>query len=106
MIEFQYFKGCPHAKGTHINLRKVMADMGIGETELQIREVPDAESAQKMSFLGSPTILVDGVDIYSGMEPEGYSYSCRVYEFEGRQTGVIPREFIREKLEGYKAKFL
>jgi hypothetical protein len=54
-----------------------------------------------MKFQGSPSILVDGVDIYTGVKPEGFSYSCRVYEFDGKQTGVIPREFIRAKKEGY-----
>jgi len=100
MVEFQYFSGCPHAKDTLQYLRGVMAEMGIGENKLKIIDVPDAESAQKMKFQGSPSILVDGVDIYTGAEPEGFSYSCRVYEFDGGRTGVIPREFIRRKLEG------
>jgi hypothetical protein len=100
MIEFQYFNGCPHATKTLQNLREVLAEMGIGENELHIIDVPSPESAQKMKFQGSPSILVDGVDIYTGAEPEGFSYSCRVYEFDGGRTGVIPREFIRRKLEG------
>lgn len=100
MIEFHYFSGCPHAKDTLQNLRKVMTEMGIGKNELQIIIVPSPEAAQKMKFQGSPSILVDGVDIYTGAEPEGFSYSCRVYEFDGGRTGVIPREFIRRKLEG------
>jgi hypothetical protein len=102
MIEFQYFSGCPHAKGTLQNLREVMAEMRIGENELQIINVPSHGSAQNMNFQGSPTILVDGFDVYSGVKPEGFSYSCRVYEFDGRHTGMVPKEFIREKLEGYK----
>jgi len=79
-----------------------MTEMGIGENELHIIDVPSPESAQKMKFQGSPSILVDGVDIYTGAEPEGFSYSCRVYELDGKRTGVIPKEFIRNKLEMYK----
>ena len=33
MIEFQYFNGCPHALVTLRNLRKVMAEMDIGEDD-------------------------------------------------------------------------
>jgi hypothetical protein len=98
MIEFQYFNGCPHARDTLRNLREVIAEMGIGEDELHIIKVTSPEFAQKMKFQGSPTILINGIDIYMGLQPEGFSYSCRVYEFEGRQTGVIPKEFIRSKL--------
>jgi len=58
MIEFQYFSGCPHAKDTLQNLRKVMTEMGIGKNELQIIIVPSPEAAQKIKFQGSPSILV------------------------------------------------
>jgi len=102
MIEFQYFKGCPHAKDTLQNLHKVMAEVGIGKNDLQITDVPDAEYAQKITFQGSPTILINGADIYTGVKPLAFSYSCRVYEFDGHHTGVIPEELIRAKLIKYE----
>jgi hypothetical protein len=105
MIEFQYFNGCPHAKNTLQNLREVMTEMDIGEPNLKIIEVPNPESAQKMKFQGSPTILVYGIDIYTGVEPAGFNYSCRVYEFDGISSGIIPKEFIRAKLEEFRFKF-
>ena len=67
-----------------------------------ITEVPDMESAQRMNFQGSPYILVNRKDIYTETEPAGFSYACRLYEFDGKQTGVIPKGFIREKLGKYK----
>ena len=102
MIEFQYFSGCPHAKDSLQNLRRAMTEMGIAEDELQIIVVPGPEAAQRIKFQGSPTILFNGIDIYSGKKPEGFSYSCRVYELEGKGTGLIPKEFIRNKLEGFQ----
>jgi hypothetical protein len=98
MIEFQYFNGCPHAREMLQNLREVMAEMGIVGDELQIINITGPEAAQKLNFQGSPTILINGIDIYTGLRPEGFSYSCRVYEFGGRQTGLIPKEFLRSKL--------
>ena len=98
MIEFQYFSGCPNAKATLANLRKTLTELEVPDSALRITEVPDIESAKETRFQGSPTILVDGVDIYTGSKPVGYNYSCRVYSFDGRHTGIIPRSFIKQRL--------
>lgn len=98
MIEFQFFLGCPNADKTLQNLREAMVELRITDDNLVITEVPDMESTERMNFQGSPTILINGNDINTGEEPEGFSYVCRLYEFDGERTGVIPKEFIREKL--------
>ncbi|MDP1623870.1 MAG: hypothetical protein Q8M08_16205 [Bacteroidales bacterium] len=100
LIEFQYFDGCPNADGTLQNLREVMAELGISETQLKMIEVPSIESAETLNFQGSPSILLNGKDIYSDEPPIDFSYTCRIYMFDGVQTGVIPKEFIRAKLKG------
>ena len=97
-IEFQFFSGCPNADETLANLREVMTEHGINSNILKLTEVPDLESAENLNFQGSPTILLDGKDVYTGDEPKGYSYSCRVYTFGECQTGVIPKDYIKEKL--------
>ncbi len=96
MIEFQYFEGCPSADVTLRNLRQVMSELCIIGDTLKITKVPDAESAKKLFFQGSPSILVDGCDIYSGGISKGYSYACRSYDFNGVTTGIIPKGFILE----------
>jgi hypothetical protein len=101
LITFQYFDGCPNAQATLDNLREVAEELGIPDNHIQLVEVPDPGGAEEHRFQGSPTILVDGRDITTGEVPEGFSYTCRVYSFGGERTGVIPREFIRERLAGY-----
>lgn len=98
MITFQYFEGCPNATSTLHHLRQVMNEMNISETELKLQEVPGPEEAEKLNFQGSPTILINGVDIYSMKIPTNFSYSCRFYLFNGKHTGIIPVHFIREKM--------
>lgn len=98
LIEFQFFDGCPNADDTLQNLRELMAEMSISEDQLKFTEVPDLESAKTLNFQGSTSILVNGRDIYTGEEPNEFSYACRIYQFDGEQTGVIPKEFIRAKL--------
>jgi hypothetical protein len=102
MIVFQYFEGCPNAKATLENLSEVRGDLSISDNGISIVEVPDIESAEKNRFQGSPTILVNGIDIYTDSEPVGHNYSCRVYSFGGKQTGIIPKEFIKEKILQHK----
>ena len=100
MISFQYFEGCPHSKATLVNLQKVVTELGIPRDQFQIVLVHEPEEAERLSFAGSPSVLVDGVDIYTGAPPAEASFSCRVFTFEGEQTGVMPEWFLGEKLAG------
>ena len=103
MIEFQFFDGCPNADNTLQNLRITMGEQGITKDHLKLTEVPNIESAKRVNFQGSPTILVNGKDIYTDELPIGFSYSCRIYIFEGEQTGCIPKEFIATKLKNFQS---
>ena len=60
-------------------VKRVIADLGI-PADVEEVEVTSPDDVARLRFLGSPTVLVDGVDI----EPEArnradYSYSCRMY---------------------------
>jgi diketogulonate reductase-like aldo/keto reductase len=99
MIDFLYFEGCPNAGKTWNNLESLVQEGLIKPETVSRIEVPDMESAEKHHFQGSPTILINGIDIYSGVRPEGVHYACRVFTFDGERTGVIPKEFIRRKID-------
>lgn len=98
MIEFQYFNGCPNFKEALNNLKELIREGIISDSEVIISEIPDIASAEKYNFQGSPTILIDGIDIYTGKKPTGFNYSCRVYEFNGKRTGIIPKKYIEKKI--------
>lgn len=104
MIEFQFFKGCPHSEETLKNLWSLVEEGFLKASEIIITEVPDLETAQRLNFQGSPTILYKGYDIYTEKRPENFNYSCRVYNLGGRPTGVLTREYIKTQLEKLKAK--
>jgi len=93
MIEFQFFKGCPHSEQTLRNLLSLVAEGFLKENEIIITEVSDP-----------PTILVDGYDIYTEKVPETFNFSCRIYNINGIQTGVLPREFIKTQIEKLRAQ--
>ena len=99
MIEFQYFDGCPNSEATLINLKQLINEGLIAREELKITEVPDMESAERLNFQGSPSILLDGVDIYTETKPESYNYTCRIYTIYGERTGILPKDFIQKQVE-------
>jgi hypothetical protein len=98
MIEFQYFRECPNAQSTLENVRALLDESFIGESELVLVEVPTPELASRLNFQGSPSILVDGIDIFSETRPGGSHFACRIYELDGVSTGVLPKEFIRSQI--------
>ena len=72
--------------------------LGIAYHHLKISVVPDIDTTKRLNFQGSLSVLANGIDIYTGKEPIGFSYGCRIYEFDGQQTGVIPMAFIKESI--------
>ncbi|MCR4439275.1 MAG: alkylmercury lyase [bacterium] len=98
MVEFQYFAGCPNAAETWRHLQELIAEGFLLPDEVHVTEVNDAEAARRMRFAGSPTVLVDGVDIYTEEEPREANFACRVYLVNGMRTGVLPKEFIRQQI--------
>lgn len=94
-VEFLYFKSCPGHKQALFNLKAVLAESKI-KADLQLINVASETQAAKVGFQGSPSIRVNGKDIDG--RNEGYSYSCRIYQINGRITPMPTKEFIQEKL--------
>ena len=61
--------------------------------------VPDREAAQRLRFLGSPTIRVGGrdVDPYTE-ERDDYALSCRVFRTEAGIAGLPDERWVRDAL--------
>lgn len=76
-VTVQYFDSCPNWKIADGRVRSVIADHGLDvHLEYQLVESPDA--AEKYSFHGSPTLLIDGVDPFA-TEDTKVGYACRLY---------------------------
>ena len=104
MIEFAYFEGCPNAMQTLQNLKAVAAGGQISLSEIEIVLVPNEQSAKALKFAGSPSVLVEGIDIYTEQPPSDYSFNCRVYTIGGRHTGVLPTAYIGKQIQRIRAR--
>ena len=77
-VEVLYFDGCPTYRAAEENLRGVLARTDT-EAEVELVAVDTDEEAQRLRFPGSPTIRVDGEDLFPGQGRVGYALGCRMY---------------------------
>lgn len=68
-------------------MRAAIAVAGVNAESFRCRLVTDAGHASSEGFAGSPTILIDGVDLFRSAETTR-ELACRVYASEGRLVGV------------------
>ena len=95
-IQFLYFDGCPNAAQTRENLSTALDELGL-DIEPEVIDVDP--STFDRPFLGSPSVLVNGVDVYTGSVPDTFEFSCRTFEIDGQRTGSLPTTLIRERIE-------
>ena len=88
LIELVYEKTCPNIKAARSQLLLAFVDAGI-TPRWQEWEISAPEAPAHVHGYGSPTILVDGVDI-SGDNIECSDYCCRVYSHEEHTNKGVP----------------
>jgi hypothetical protein len=95
-IELLWWEGCPSTDKALADLRRALADVGLGDTEVRMREITTGEEP---GFHGSPTILIDGVDPLPAADGEQGGLSCRVYRRrDGRITPTPDPDDLRDAL--------
>jgi hypothetical protein len=82
-----YFEGCPSWREAGRRMRLALDQAGKAGVAIGFVPVATQAEAASAGFRGSPTILVDGADLFPGM-PESTGLSCRVYATAGGMAGV------------------
>ncbi|MBS1895345.1 MAG: hypothetical protein JST59_28935 [Actinobacteria bacterium] len=99
-IELLYFDGCPNHQALLPELRRLLAEEGIGE-EIELRRVETPEEAERVQFLGSPTVRVDGVDVdRDAAARQDFGLKCRLYRTPAGLRPTPPTEWMRAALRG------
>ena len=77
-ISLLYFDGCPHWALAEQRLGAALAEVGRGDEFVRHVLVETPEDAERLGFISSPTILVDGRDPFAtrGEQP---ALACRVF---------------------------
>src|SRR6516164_1497436 len=97
-IEVLYFDGCPNYKPALVRVRQVLPEEGLFAEIVEVN-VSEQSIAQKVRFLGSPSIRVNGLDD----EPEARreracGMMCRTYAVNGRREGLPSHEMLRQAM--------
>ena len=91
-ITLLYFDDCPNWQLADQRLAAVTA--GRADITVTRHRVDTVEEAERVGFYGSPSILVDGVDVFA--EPSAaVGLSCRVYRTPEGLAGAPTVEQLR-----------
>lgn len=79
-ISILYFQGCPNHPPTAKMVRQAVAESGL-DARVEEVELTTLDDAQRLRFLGSPTVQVDGVDIEPAARSRtDFAMACRLYD--------------------------
>ena len=98
VVEIFFFDGCPNHEGARELVERVAAGLGI-EPDLRLVNVETPADAQRLRFLGSPTIRVNGHDVEPGADDRhDFAQSCRVYRTRSGFKGQPDESWVRDAL--------
>lgn len=94
-IEILYFDECPNHGPTVERVKEALRQEHL-TAELVEVNVRDHATARSLRFLGSPTVLIDGVDIQVAARlSKDFGMMCRTYADNGKRVGIPPLDLIR-----------
>jgi glutaredoxin len=98
-LELLWWEGCPSTERALAELREALVDVGLGDAEIQTREIDTDAEAEQAGFRGSPTILIDGIDVAGASDEDQIGLGCRVYRRrDGRISPTPDPEDLRAAL--------
>ena len=89
LVELLWWDGCPSWPEALEQLRAAMRESGFDPERIGMQHVDSDAEADRLGFVGSPTILIDGEDIAPpGDEPTGLT--CRIYRLRDGRVSPLP----------------
>ena len=101
-VELLWWEGCPSHPQALADLRDALGEEGIDE-QVHLRHIASDEEAEREHFPGSPTIRIDGRDVFPPAPGDPLGLTCRVYRTrDGRVSPVPDPADLRETLRRTK----
>ena len=99
-VELLWWDGCPSYPEALTELERILREEEI-DAEVELVEVTSDEQARRERFPGSPTVRIDGEDVFPPGEAEPFSLTCRVYRTrDGRVSPTPDPDDLREAIRG------
>ena len=100
LVEFLSFEGCPHAPILRQRLDEALQELGVKVTPVAIDLEQLFHAKDPRSGYGSPTILVDGRDLFGAQTPSAVGDpACRLYRPALPSTADV-MEKLRDRISG------
>jgi hypothetical protein len=87
-VEVVYFEGCPSWRVARERLVQALTQLGRTDASVSLVRVSTAGDAAAAGFAGSPTIRVDGRDLFPAAAVVTDALACRVYSTSRGPAGV------------------
>lgn len=97
-VELLHIVDCPNTAIAEANARAALDVVELGAVPVELVTIWTENEAANIRFGGSPTILVDGVDLFPTTPVR--SLACRVYATESGYAGSPTVAQIDEALRG------
>ena len=99
-IELLYTADCPGYVTAAELIRKVLSETGI-PARLELVPVETQEQAQRLRFIGSPTVRVDGLDLdpYVTFAATDFGLRCRKYQDGHQERGWPSKRQLKDVIE-------
>ena len=99
-VEILYFDGCPTYLKAEKTLREILEEQGV-DAEVELVAVNTDEGAQEDRLVGSPTIRVDGEDLFPIPDRPEYALGCRMYATPEGLRGSPTAEMLSKALTNF-----
>ena len=96
-VEILYFDDCPSYREARATLEEALSQGDVG-AEVRMVAVNTDEEAQRLRFPGSPTVKVDGEDLFPVPDRARYALGCRMYATPEGLKGSPTAEMVRASL--------
>ncbi len=98
-VELLYSDDCPHWQLALEELTAVLKEYQL-DVQVESIRVTSQQQAERLEFLGTPTVRIDGMDIDADIPGTEYTLEPRVYLGEdGEETGRPPKEWLAAAVE-------
>lgn len=96
-IELLHIADCPNSRETLLRLKRAVANTMSSNTSVKSVLINSAETAVRWPFAGSPTILIDGVDLFP-TDGRTSDLACRIYPTPNGMAGAPTQQQIEAAL--------
>ncbi|MBG6214819.1 MAG: thioredoxin family protein [Cryobacterium sp.] len=93
-IEILHIGDCPNWQEAGERARSALTQAGLSDATIEYRLLSSPEDAAQVSFAGSPTILIDGIDAFPGAVPTT-DLACRISVTHSGLAGLPTTDRLR-----------